>query len=233
MKKPALEILYEDNHLIAVNKPSGVLVQGDKTGDTPLSELVKLFIKKKYKKEGDVYLGVPHRIDRPTSGLVLLAKTSKALSRLNKMFQEKEMTKVYWAMVKEAPKLKTATLENLLIRDASKNKSFVTKTSSSNSKIAVLNYKILHSLDHYHLIEIYPKTGRHHQIRVQLSHIGSPIKGDVKYGFHRTNDDASIHLHARQLSFVHPVKKEKIVITAPCPKKDGLWKAAEEAIKKN
>lgn len=223
--------MYEDNHLIAVNKPSGVLVQGDKTGDTPLSELVKTYLKEKYNKAGEAYLGVPHRIDRPTSGLVLLAKTSKALSRLNKMFQEKEMQKVYWAMVKEKPPMPTATLTNHLERNSAKNKSFVVSKKSAESKLAELDFKILVSLEHYHLLEVYPKTGRHHQIRVQLSKIGCPIKGDIKYGFHRTNDDASIHLHARKLSFIHPVQKEPLEIVAPCPKKDGLWKAAEKAAK--
>lgn len=232
MRTDKLEVLYEDNHLIAVNKPAGVLVQGDRTGDVPISEQVKLFLKEKYNKAGEAFIGVPHRIDRPTSGLLLLAKTSKALSRLNKMFQDKSIQKTYWAMVKHAPPRASGTLENFLERNQQKNKSFVVKKASDKSKLASLTYITLLELEHYYLLEIKPLTGRHHQIRVQLSHLNCPIKGDVKYGYSRTNDDASIHLHARKLNFIHPVKKEPIEIIAPCPRKDGLWKAAEAAAKK-
>lgn len=231
MRTNKLEVLYEDNHLIAVNKPAGVLVQGDKTGDVPISDQVKLFLKEKYNKPGEAFIGVPHRIDRPTSGLLLLAKTSKALSRLNKMFQEKSIQKTYWAMVKNAPLQARGTLENFLERNQQKNKSYVVKKASDKSKLASLSYNTLVELEHYYLLEIKPLTGRHHQIRVQLSHINCPIKGDIKYGYSRTNDDASIHLHARKLNFIHPVKKEPIEIIAPCPRKDGLWKAAEAAFK--
>lgn len=231
-KSLKLQVLYEDNHLIAVNKPSGVLVQGDKTVDLPLIDYVKDYLIKKYNKKGEAYLGVPHRIDRPTSGLVLFAKTSKALPRLNKMFQEKEIQKTYWAMVKNKPNSPNGKLIDQLERNPQKNKSFVVSKANSKSKMAELDYKTLVSLEHYHLLEIYPKTGRHHQIRAQLAHLGCPIKGDLKYGFHRSNDDASIHLHARAIEFIHPVKKETIRIEAPCPTKDGLWKAAESAFKK-
>lgn len=225
-----LQVLFEDNHLIAVNKPSGTLVQGDKTGDLPLSEITKQFLVEKYKKEGEAYLGVPHRIDRPTSGLVLFAKTSKALVRLNKMFQSKEIEKTYWAVVKEKPSRNEAELTHFLLRNPQKNKSTAHKTAVNGSKQADLSYKLILSLDNYHLLEVYPKTGRHHQIRSQLSAIGSPIKGDVKYGFDRTNSDASIHLHARSIRFIHPVKKEKIKISAPPPRKDAVWKAIVKKI---
>ena len=220
-----LHILYEDNHLLVVNKPSGMLTQGDKTGDTPLNELAKQFLVEKYNKPGEAYLGVPHRIDRPTSGLVLLAKTSKALVRLNKMFQNKEVEKTYWAVVKNKPVKKEDTLIHFLVRDPKKNKSTAYNKEVKNSKRAELSYKVLLSLDNYHLLEVYPKTGRHHQIRSQLSAIGCPIKGDVKYGFDRTNTDASIHLHARSISFIHPVSQEKQKISAPPPAKDAVWKA--------
>ena len=195
----SLQVLFEDNHLLAVNKPSGVLVQGDKTGDTPLSDLAKQYLVEKYNKPGEAYIGVPHRIDRPTSGLVLLAKTSKALVRLNKMFQEKQINKTYWAIVKNKPTPKESTLIHFLHRDSSKNKSTAHLREIKQSKRAELDYRVLLSLDNYHLLEVLPKTGRHHQIRSQLSAIGSPIKGDVKYGFDRTNKDASIHLHARSM----------------------------------
>lgn len=221
----ALSILFEDNHLLAVNKPSGMLTQGDKTGDTPLNELAKQFLVKKYNKTGDAYLGVPHRIDRPTSGLVLLAKTSKALVRLNKMFQEKEIQKTYWAVVKNKPAKNEDTLIHYLVRDTKKNKSTAHQKEVKNAKKAELSYKLILSLDNYHLLEIYPKTGRHHQIRSQLAAIGCPIKGDVKYGFDRTNSDASIHLHARSIIFFHPVNKERQKISAPPPSKDAVWKA--------
>ena len=225
MNKTNLHVLFEDNHLIAINKPSGVLIQGDKTGDKPLSEITKEYLVAKYNKSGEAYLGVPHRIDRPTSGLILFAKTSKALVRLNSMFQNKEIEKTYWAVVKVKPKEDSATLIHHLLRNPQKNKSVAHLKEVKGSKVAELSYKLLLSLENYHLLEVYPKTGRHHQIRSQLSAIGSPIKGDVKYGFDRTNSDASIHLHARSISFIHPVKKEKIKISAPPPRKDAVWKA--------
>ena len=208
-----------------------MLTQGDRTRDKPLNELAKEFLKEKYKKPGDVYLGVPHRIDRPTSGLVLLAKTSKALVRLNKMFQEKQIQKTYWAVVKNKPQNSEGTLVHFLVRNPEKNKSTAHDNEVKGSKRAELSYRVKLSLDNYHLLEVYPKTGRHHQIRSQLSVIGSPIKGDVKYGFDRTNSDASIHLHARSIEFIHPVSKEKQKISAPAPKSDAVWKACSKLLK--
>ena len=231
MSKNQFIVLYEDNHLLAVSKPSGMLTQGDRTKDEPLNDLVKEFLKEKYKKPGDVYLGVPHRIDRPTSGLVLLAKTSKALIRVNKMFQEKEIQKTYWAVVKNKPLKSEDTLVHFLVRNPERNKSTAHASEVKGSKRAELSYKVKLSLDNYHLLEVYPKTGRHHQIRSQLSAIGSPIKGDVKYGFDRTNSDASIHLHARSIEFIHPVSKEKQKISAPAPKSDAVWKACSKLLK--
>ncbi len=225
-----LQILYEDNHLIAVNKPSGILVQGDKTGDVPLSEMVKLYLVNRYKKEGEAYLGVPHRIDRPTSGLLLFAKTSKALVRLNKLFQDKEIQKTYWAVVKNKPRSNKESLSHYLLRNPKKNKSVAHAKEVKGSKKAELSYVVKMSLERYFLLEVYPKTGRHHQIRSQLSAINCPIKGDVKYGFDRTNADASIHLHARSIELIHPVSKEKLKITAPPPKKDAVWKAIAKLI---
>ena len=225
-------MIYEDNHLLVVNKPSGMLVQGDKTGDLPISELAKQFLVEKYKKVGEAYIGVPHRIDRPTSGLLVLSKTSKALVRLNKLFQEKDISKTYWAVVKNKPPKQEDTLIHFLVRDTKKNKSKAFKKEMPNSKKAELSYKVLLSLDNYHLLEVYPKTGRHHQIRSQLSAIGCPIKGDVKYGFDRTNSDASIHLHARSIRFSHPVKKEPFKASAQPPKSDAVWKACVKLLKK-
>lgn len=226
MSTPRLDIIFEDNHLIAVNKPSGMLVQGDKTGDIPLVDLVKSYLVEKYQKSGEAYIGLPHRIDRPTSGLVLMAKTSKALTRLNKLFQEKKIEKTYWAMVKNKPENHQDTLVHWLVRNPKQNKSVAHLKEVKDAKLAELSYKLLTSLDFYHLLEIYPKTGRHHQIRSQLSAIGSAIKGDLKYGFDRSNKDASIHLHARAISFIHPVQKEKITIIAKPPTKDPVWKSA-------
>lgn len=219
-----LQVLYEDNHVIIVNKRPGDIVQGDKTGDTPLSEVVKEFIKKKYNKPGNVYLGVVHRLDRPTSGIVLFSRTSKALPRLNQLFKDKEAKKTYWAIVKNAPPETEATLSHYLKRNPKQNKSFAHFKEVPESKKAILDYKILKKLDNYYLLEIDLQTGRHHQIRSQLSAIGCPVKGDLKYGFDRSNKDASIHLHARKLSFVHPVSKEKIEVTAP-PPDDPIWNA--------
>ena len=217
-----LEVLYEDNHIIAINKKSGDIVQGDKTGDAPLSDFVKAYIKKKYKKPGEVFLGTIHRLDRPTSGVVLYARTSKALSRMNEQFREKKVQKTYWAVVENAPANDSGTLENYLLKNQKQNKSYVTK--GSDGKHAILDFKILKKLDNFYHLEIKPKTGRHHQIRVQLAHIGCIIKGDLKYGAKRSNKDASIHLLAQKLEFLHPVKKENLSIIAPAPK-DSVWQA--------
>jgi len=219
-----LQILYEDNHLIAVNKRSGDIVQGDKTGDKPLSEIVKQYIKKKYDKPGNVYLGVAHRLDRPTSGIVVFAKSSKALPRLNKLFAEKEAKKTYWAIVKNNPPKIHDTLTHWLKRNTKQNKSYANKKEVPDSKKAIMDYKIIKKLDNYFLLEIDLKTGRHHQIRSQLTTIGCPIKGDLKYGFDRSNKDGSIHLHARKLTFIHPVRKEKLELIAP-PPDDPVWNA--------
>jgi len=229
-KREKLEVLFEDNHLLAVNKPSGVLVQGDRTGDRPLSEIAKAFLVEKYQKKGEAYLGVPHRIDRPTSGLLLFAKTSKALVRLNKMFQEKEILKTYWAVTKNKPSPPEGKLLHQLLRNPQQNKSYALKESTSQTKTAELSYRLLLSLDFYHLLEITPHTGRHHQIRAQLSAIDCPIKGDLKYGFDRSNKDASIHLHARAIALIHPVSKEKLNIVAPTPQKDPVWKAVMKKV---
>ena len=219
-----LQILYEDNHLIAINKRPGDIVQGDKTGDMPLSEVVKLYIKEKYNKPGNVFLGVSHRLDRPTSGIVVFAKTSKALPRLNKLFAEKKAKKTYWAIVKNTPIETSKELTHWLYRNTKQNKSYANKKEVPNSKIAILAYRLIKKLTTYSLLEIDLKTGRHHQIRSQLAAIGSPIKGDLKYGFDRSNKDGSIHLHARKLSFMHPVKKEPLNIIAPTPN-DPVWNA--------
>ena len=220
-----MEVLYEDNHIIAVNKTCKEIVQGDKTGDVPLSEIVKAYIKDKYNKPGEVFLGVTHRLDRPTSGVVLFARTSKALARLNAMFQSHEqIRKTYWAIVQGAPKLPEARLENYLIRNEAQNKSYIAKPGAKDAKQAILTYKTLTVGEHYSLLEINLETGRHHQIRCQLAAIGCPIKGDLKYGAKRSNPDGGICLHARQIAFEHPVSHEQIVITAPTPD-DNLWKA--------
>lgn len=223
-----LDVLFEDNHLIIVNKRSGEIVQGDKTGDEPMSEKVKRYIKQKYNKPGDVFIGTPHRIDRPTSGIVIFAKTSKALMRLNKMFQDKEIQKTYWAIVKKSPKNKEGKLVHYLKKNEAKNKSFAQETMFQGAKVAELTYKVIFDFDNYFLLEILPKTGRHHQIRVQLSEMGCPIKGDLKYGFNRSNKDASISLHARKISFLHPVRKEQMEVVAPVPSDDPLWVKANE-----
>ncbi len=218
-----LDVLYEDNHIIAINKKSGDIVQGDKTGDVPLSDFVKSYIKNKYKKPGEVFLGTIHRLDRPTSGVVLYARTSKALSRMNEQFREKKVHKTYWAVVYKAPKNTSGTLENYLLKNQKQNKSYVSKRHD-DGKHAILDFKILKKLDNFYHLEIKPKTGRHHQIRVQLAHIGCIIKGDLKYGAKRSNKDASIHLLAQKLEFLHPVKKETLTIIASAPK-DSVWQA--------
>ncbi len=218
-----MEVLYEDNHIIAVNKTCNEIVQGDKTGDTPLSETVKAYIKDKYNKPGEVFLGVTHRLDRPTSGVVLFARTSKALTRLNEMFKSHEqIKKTYWAIVQGAPKVPEARLENWLIRNEAQNKSYIAKPGAKEAKQAILSYKTLVKGEHYTLLEVNLETGRHHQIRCQLAAIGCPIKGDLKYGAKRSNPDGGICLHARKIEFIHPVKKENICITASVPN-DSLW----------
>ena len=224
--KDNLDILFEDNHIIVVNKQPGDISQGDKTGDTPLSEVVKSYIKDKYNKPGNVYLGVVHRLDRPTSGIIIFARTSKALERLNKKLRDKDIQKTYWAVVKNRPPKSADTLIHFLKKDHQKNKSKAYEKEIKDSKRAILHYSVLKELDHYHLLEIQLETGRHHQIRTQLSHIGSPIKGDLKYGFPRSNKDASIHLHARKIELVHPVSKERLTIEAK-PPEDPVWNACE------
>jgi 23S rRNA pseudouridine1911/1915/1917 synthase len=219
-----LKILFEDNHLIVVNKRVGDLVQGDKTGDTPLSDLLKAYLKEKYQKPGNVYLGVVHRLDRPTTGIVVFAKTSKALERLNKMLREKTIQKTYWAVVKNKPVKSEDTLVNYLRKNPKNNKATVFNKETNDSKKAILHYKTIKSLDNYHLLEIDLETGRHHQIRAQLSHINCPIKGDLKYGFDRSNKNAGIHLHARRICFAHPVTKALLTLEAPTPK-DPIWDA--------
>ena len=222
--KDNLQVLHEDNHVIIVNKRVGDIVQGDKTGDKPLSEVVKSYIKEKYNKPGNVYLGVVHRLDRPTSGIVLFSKTSKALPRLNKLFQQKDAKKTYWAVVKNRPTKDKDVLVHYLKRNPKQNKSFAHKNEVPDSKKAILEYRILKELNNYFLLEIDLQTGRHHQIRSQLSAIGCPIKGDLKYGFDRSNKDAGIHLHARKLEFIHPVKNEPVKVIAEVPD-EPLWKA--------
>ena len=219
-----LQVLYEDNHLIAINKRPGDIVQGDKTGDTPLSEVVKAYIKKKYDKPGNVFLGVAHRLDRPTSGIVVFARTSKALSRLNKIFAEKEAEKIYWALVSKSASLPSQKLVHWLKRNPQQNKSYAYSKEVPSSKKAVLSYQLLKELERYSLLEITLETGRHHQIRAQLAAIKLPIKGDLKYGAPRSNKDGSISLHARRLSFIHPVKKERINLSAT-PPEDASWNA--------
>ncbi len=233
MNNLPIDVIYEDNHLIVVNKRSGDIVQGDKTGDMPLSDIVKLYIKKKYNKPGDVYLGTVHRLDRPTTGIVLFAKTSKALTRMNKMFANKAIEgktiikKTYWAVTEQKPKDKRGTLIDYLRKNEKQNKSYAFEKEVNGSKRAELDYFIKGSGDKYHFIEITLKTGRHHQIRAQLSNINCIIKGDLKYGAKRSNKDGSIHLHARLLEFIHPVKQELVTIIAPTPK-DSLWQAFEK-----
>ncbi|CCZ80772.1 RNA pseudouridine synthase [Odoribacter laneus] len=221
-----LEILYEDNHIIAINKKTSDIVQADKSGDVPLSEEVKAYIKEKYNKPGEVFLGIPHRIDRPVSGVVLFARTTKALTRLNKMFQEhdEEIKKTYWAIVGNLPSQDSATLIHYMVRDTEKNKSHAYDKEKKGSKKAILEYKLIGRSQRYYLLEIKLLTGRHHQIRCQLAKIGCPIKGDLKYGFPRSNENGGISLHAREISFIHPVSKERITITATPPLKDNLWK---------
>lgn len=218
-----MEVLYEDNHIIAVNKNSSEIVQGDKTGDTPLSESVKAYIKEKYNKPGEVFLGVTHRLDRPVSGVVLFARTSKALTRLNEMFRTQAVKKTYWAIVKAAPEQTEARLEHYLVRNEKQNKSYAYDREKPHSKKAALSYRLIGRSDNYSLLEVHLETGRHHQIRCQLAKIGCPIKGDLKYGFPRSNPNGGISLHARSVEFVHPVSKQAITIVAPTPEDEKLW----------
>lgn len=224
----SISVLYEDNHLIIINKPAGALVQGDKTGDAPISDDVKKYIKEKYNKPGDVFLGVVHRLDRPVSGIVIFARTSKALERMNALFKEKKIQKTYWAVVQNPPKPEKGSITTYTIKDGIKLKAKVFSKEVPGSKLCTLDYQVIHQSDRYYLVEVLPHTGRYHQIRSQLSYIGSPIKGDIKYGFARTNQDGSIHLHARKIEFIHPVSKELLTVTAPVPEHDNLWKDLED-----
>jgi 23S rRNA pseudouridine1911/1915/1917 synthase len=224
--KDNLQILHEDNHLIIINKRVGDIVQGDITGDIPLSEIVKQYIAKKYQKKGNVFLGVVHRLDRPTSGVLIFARTSKALERLNKMLRDKLIKKTYWAIVKNKPEEKTATLTHYLKKNPKNNKTTVFTKESEGSKKAILHYNLIKELDNYCLLEIDLETGRHHQIRAQLAAINCPIKGDLKYGFNRSNKGGGISLHAREITFTHPVSKELIHITAKTPD-DPIWNICE------
>lgn len=219
-----MTVVYEDNHIIIVNKTASEIVQGDKTGDVPLSETVKQYLKEKYHKPGNVFIGVTHRLDRPVSGLVVFAKTSKALSRLNEMFKSSEVKKTYWAIVKQTPAETEGELVNYLVRNEKQNKSYAYDTEKPGSKKAILHYRLIARSDNYCLLEVDLKTGRHHQIRCQLAKMGCPIKGDLKYGFPRSNPDGSICLHARRVRFVHPVSKEQIDVVAPVPS-DNLWRS--------
>jgi 23S rRNA pseudouridine1911/1915/1917 synthase len=225
------QILFEDNHLIAVNKTNHDLVQKDDTGDTALDYAVRLYIKEKCNKPGNVFLGVIHRIDRPVSGIVLFARTSKCLSRMNEQFREGNVIKTYWAIVKDKPKMEEAELTNYMVRNTKQNKSYCHEIEVQGSKLARLKYKLLSSSDNYSLLEVNLLTGRHHQIRAQLAHIGLAIKGDLKYGFPRSNKDGGISLHAIKVEFLHPVTKEKIIITAPTPDNDPLWKVFDRQLK--
>lgn len=222
-------ILFEDNHFIAVNKCSSEIVQGDKTGDLPMGDDIKKFLKEKYDKPGNVFCGVIHRIDRPVSGVVLFAKTSKGLSRMNEKFSTRDVKKTYWAIVKNKPQKEEGELIHYLTKDEKKNKSFAREKETKDAKLSKLHYKILAKGDNYFLLEIDPHTGRHHQIRAQLSAMGCPIKGDLKYRAERSNPDGSISLHARKLEFIHPINETKIVITAPVPD-DKLWRIFEETV---
>ena len=227
---PELNILYEDNHLIAVNKSNHDLVQKDKTGDEALDDKLKRYLKKKYHKSGNVYLGIPHRLDRPVSGVVLFTRTSKALSRINDLFRKGEVTKIYWAIVKEKPEHYSGTLIHYMRKNEKQNKSYCNEKELPDTKRAELEYIIRAESDNYHLLEILLKTGRHHQIRAQLATIGCPIKGDLKYGFPRSNPDGGISLHARKIAFLHPVSGADIEIIANPPATDALWKYFENTM---
>lgn len=219
---PKKQVIYEDNHLVIINKLPSQIVQGDKTGDIPLSENIKQYLKEKYNKPGNVFLGVVHRLDRPVSGLLIFSRTSKALTRLNQQIANKEIKKTYWAVVKNKPPNESGQLIDYLVKDEKKNKSFATSKPRKVAKKAILNYNLIGASDKYYLLEIDLQTGRHHQIRVQLARMGCPIKGDLKYGFPRSNETPFIHLHARMLEFVHPVTGENMQFTAD-PLGDVVW----------
>ena len=227
-----LDVLYEDNHLIAVNKRPGDIVQGDKTGDLPLSEVVQQYLKIKYNKPYRAFVGVVHRLDRPTSGVILFARTSKAMERVNKQFASREVQKMYWAIVQGTPHPQEAELIHYMMRNTKQNKSYAHRKEFPFSKYAKLQYQVMQELDHYTWLQVQLFTGRHHQIRAQISSIGHPIKGDMKYQASRSNKDGSIHLHARSLTIVHPVRKEPITFTADPPEYDAIWKACMESVKK-
>lgn len=222
-----MEVVYEDNHIIIVNKSCSEIVQGDKTGDKPLSEKVKEYLKDKYAKPGNVFCGVVHRLDRPVSGLVVFAKTSKALARLNNMFKDKEVKKTYWAIVADKPRNDEAVLEDYLVKNERQNKSYAHPNPVQGSKKAILDYSVIGKSDRYYLLEVHLHTGRHHQIRCQLANIGCPIRGDLKYGARRSNPDGGISLHARHIEFVHPVSHITVSVTAPVPD-EGVWKAFKD-----
>lgn len=222
-----MEVVYEDNHIIIVNKSCSEIVQGDKTGDKPLSEKVKEYLKDKYAKPGNVFCGVVHRLDRPVSGLVVFAKTSKALTRLNNMFKDKEVKKTYWAIVADKPRNDEAVLEDYLVKNERQNKSYAHPNPVQGSKKAILDYRVIGKSDRYYLLEVHLHTGRHHQIRCQLANIGCPIRGDLKYGARRSNPDGGISLHARHIEFVHPVSHITVSVTAPVPD-EGVWKAFKD-----
>lgn len=222
-----MTVLYEDNHIIIINKAAGEIVQGDKTGDKSLCDTMKAYIKEKYAKPGNVFIGLPHRLDRPVSGIVVFAKTSKALERLNRIFSEGSVKKIYWALTKGIPVPAEAEIDSWILRNEKMNKSFSYPKEVKGSKRAILHYRLAAASQNYNLIEVELKTGRHHQIRCQLSSIGCPIKGDLKYGAQRSNPDGSISLHARYIEFVHPVSKELIAVTAPLPG-DRLWQSFEK-----
>ncbi len=225
-RKYNFEVVYEDNHLIAVNKKAGVLCQGDKTGDKPLVDEVKEFLKAKYNKPGNVFAGLIHRLDRPVSGLVLFAKTSKALTRMNEQFKTRAVQKTYWAIVRDKPLTESGTLKHYLLKNQKQNKSRAFQKATEGALLSELSYKVLKKLSTHYLLEINPKTGRHHQIRVQLSTMSCPIKGDLKYGSKRSNPDGSISLHARKLKFTHPVSKEEMTLVAPVPS-NAIWQACK------
>lgn len=226
-----MQVLYEDNHIIIVSKTVNEIVQGDKTGDKTLIDSVKQYIKVKYNKPGDVFLGLAHRLDRPTSGIVVFARTSKALSRLNAMFRDGEIHKTYWAITANCPKETEGTLENFIQKNEKLNKSFIAPKETKEAKKAILNYRIISKSDRYYLWEINLLTGRHHQIRCQLAAINCPIKGDLKYGYPRSNPDGGLSLHARKVEFIHPVSKKEISVIAPVPEGDKLWGYFEECVK--
>ena len=222
-----MEVVYEDNHIIIVNKSCSEIVQGDKTGDKPLSEKVKEYLKDKYAKPGNVFCGVVHRLDRPVSGLVVFAKTSKALARLNNMFKDKEVKKTYWAIVADKPRNDEAVLKDYLVKNERQNKSYAHPKPVEGSKKAILDYRVIGKSDRYYLLEVHLHTGRHQQIRCQLANIGCPIRGDLKYGARRSNPDGGISLHARHIEFVHPVSHITVSVTAPVPD-EGVWKAFKD-----